>query len=129
MRIHRSLRFPRSLEQSPLAARRRHGYDPLRSQFGSLFDHPFKAVELEQRRAYRDVDGRRRRIQRFDHPEDHALSARFRDLGKESRPIVGDLELLPHFYAEHARQVARFVTAQFRHSGAYGIHKEPSSGQ
>ena len=64
-------------------------------------DDPLEPVELDQRRTERDHHGRRRRIDRLPHPENHPIAAGFRYFRQIDGAVVGDLELFSGFDAEH----------------------------
>jgi hypothetical protein len=121
--------FDRGFEETLFTARGVHRKDSMDAEFGGLFDNPLEAVELNQRGAESDDDGRGGRGDRFEDAEVNAVAARFQDLGEVCVLVIRNLEALPWFHAEDAGEMAGFFAAKLR--GAIGdlIYKESSTGQ
>lgn len=121
--------FARGFKEPFLAARGLHREDAVHPEFGRLLDDPLEPVELDQGRAKRDPDGRRRRRNRLQNPEHDPVGRGLYDLGDMRGPVVGNFVDLSGSGAQDARKVAGFIAAEFGCPGMDGIYKESSSGQ
>ncbi len=68
--------------QASFSTRSDHRYERRDSKLGSFLDDPLEVIELDERRAQCDLDGRRRRRQLLDGSKDHVFFASRLDLGK-----------------------------------------------
>ena len=97
--------FPGARKEAMLAALRIHRHNARDAQFGRFLNRPFEAVELDQRQIERDRGWLGSGGDLFDHAELHQFLPRCPDGREPHAVVIADLELLPRFHAEHARQV------------------------
>src|SRR3989442_755446 len=93
-------------------------------QFSRFLDHQFEPIELDQRRAQRDANPLRLGRQLLDGAEDYLLFASGLDFREIRMRVIGDLVALPHFNAQHPRQMARVLSCHLRIPLAYLVDKE-----
>jgi holliday junction DNA helicase RuvA len=116
--------FDGGVEKAFFGARGRYRNDALHAQFGGLFDDPFEAVEFNNRSKQGDGDRGRGRGEGFENAKGDAFAARLRNFGQIGGVVIGDFVELSGFDAEHARQVAGLLAAEFGDSIAQVIYKE-----
>lgn len=113
--------------QAVLAAFGDEGLNAADAEFGRLFEHPLKMIELEQARVEGDRVGRRARGEPLlDAERNDAFPGHF-DGGEVEMFVVGDLKDLAGFDAEDARQMLGHLVVEFGHIPFYFRDEEKSS--
>ena len=106
-----------------------HRQNSFHAQFGGLFDDPFKTIELDERGAERDVDGRGCRLDWFDHPEKQPIALNLLDARQPRLMIIGDFVKLSLLGAKDTDEVAGILATQLGGIGINVIDEKSAAGQ
>ena len=84
-------------------------------------------IELDQRSQQRDLDGRLRRGDLFDHAKPHLVLAQRHDLRQVRLPVVRQLVTLPDLRAQHLAEVIRIIVENIGLAPVNLFDKKPAS--
>src|SRR5258708_3856486 len=102
--------------------------DGLDAQLGRFLDHPFEALELDERHEQGDADDGLGDGQLFHDAESNGTLARFHDLGEIEARAVADLVLLAGLRAQDAGEMLGLFAVKLSFTAPHLVHKETSPG-